>query len=76
MVRSTKTGLNAVIDPQGHIAALAPRDTKQVLTVKVQGHQGLTPYMQLGSTWPLAIVCSILLLLLYGYSRRMPKSRH
>ena len=76
MVRSTNTGLTAVLDPQGHITALAPRDTKQVLTVKIQGYQGLTPYMQLGSTWPLAIVFSVLLLLLYGYSRRMPPSRH
>ena len=76
MVRSTNTGLTAVLDPQGHITALAPRDTKQVLTVKIQGYQGLTPYMQLGSTWPLAIVFSVLLLLLYGYSRRMPASRH
>ena len=72
MVRSTNTGLTAVLDPQGHIAALAPRDTKQVLTVKVQGYQGLTPYMQLGSTWPMAIVFTVLLLLLYGYSRRKP----
>ena len=72
MVRSTNTGLTAVLDPQGHITALAPRDTKQVLAVTIQGYQGLTPYMQLGSTWPLAIVFTVLLLLLYGYSRRNP----
>ena len=75
MVRSTNTGLTAVIDPQGHITSLAPRDTEQVLYATVQGYQGMTPYMQLGSTWPLASLFGVVLLLLCVYSHRLKHRR-
>lgn len=66
MVRATNTGLTATIDSKGQIVSLAPRDTEQVLVVEIEGYQGLTPYMQLGSTWPLAILFSMILLVLYA----------
>lgn len=70
MARSTNTGLTAVVDPKGHITALAPRDTEQVLVAEIKGYQGLTPYMQLGGTWPLACVLTLFLLLMFLATRK------
>ncbi|WP_019957127.1 apolipoprotein N-acyltransferase [Vitreoscilla stercoraria] len=72
MVRATNTGLTAVVDPKGHIVSLAPRDTQQILTTTIHGYQGETPYMRLGGTWPLAILLSVWLLILFIYSQFRP----
>lgn len=68
MVRATNTGQTAIIAPNGKIDALAPRDVAMVLTGTIAGYQGETPYMKMGSSWPLAYVFLSVLLALYSYS--------
>lgn len=64
MIRATNTGATAIIDPQGRIQQLADPDTATILTGRIEGHQGSTPYMQTGSSWPLISVLLVLALLL------------
>lgn len=46
MLRSTNTGMTAVVEPDGRVAALLPAFQRGALRVEVQGRQGLTPYMR------------------------------
>ena len=61
MLRATNTGMTAVIDPRGRVAAVAPEFTLATLTHTVQGHRGATPYVRFGST-PVLALCVLLLL--------------
>ncbi|MCP9759604.1 apolipoprotein N-acyltransferase [Aquitalea sp. S1-19] len=61
MLRSTNTGMTALINPDGSIQSLAEPDTEQVLKVEVQGRRGLTPYMRSGNL-PVIVGCAVLLL--------------
>ncbi|WP_066565966.1 apolipoprotein N-acyltransferase [Snodgrassella sp. CFCC 13594] len=70
MVRATNTGMTAVINPKGEITALLPPDTAQVLTAEIQGQQGNTPYMQLGSSRPLMALLVLLCVALWWRGRR------
>ncbi len=67
MVRSTNTGQTAIIAPNGQIDALAPRDTATVLMGSIAGYKGQTPYMKMGSSWPMAYAFSVILLLLWAF---------
>jgi apolipoprotein N-acyltransferase len=49
MLRATNTGVSAIIDPAGHIAAAAPEFTTTTLTGLVSGYQGTTPYIMFGN---------------------------
>lgn len=69
MVRATNTGMTAIINPKGQIVAHLKPDTAGVLEGKIYGYRGITPYMWLGSSWPLAIISLILLLIIYVFSR-------
>nr|WP_253341664.1 apolipoprotein N-acyltransferase [Neisseria sp. HSC-16F19] len=53
MVRATNTGMTAIINPQGYITALLPKDSAQVLTGEIEGYRGETPYMRMGGSLPL-----------------------
>ena len=59
MLRATNTGMTAVINPQGVIAAAAPEFTRTVLTHKVAGMRGATPYVRWGNTLILALCACI-----------------
>lgn len=48
MLRSTNTGMTAVVRPDGRIEAVLPAFEQGVLRVAVQGHRGLTPYARWG----------------------------
>ncbi|WP_263144203.1 apolipoprotein N-acyltransferase [Pseudomonas sp. RIT-PI-AD] len=61
MIRATNNGVTALIDPQGRITAQIPQFQPAVLYGEVQPMQGLTPYLHWRS-WPLAILCAVLLL--------------
>ncbi|MGL6070201.1 apolipoprotein N-acyltransferase [Craterilacuibacter sp.] len=61
MLRSTNTGMTALIGPDGSISNMAAPDTEQVLKVKVQGRSGLTPYMRSGNL-PILLACALLIL--------------
>ncbi|WP_426174417.1 apolipoprotein N-acyltransferase [Massilia sp. TWR1-2-2] len=49
MLRSTSNGATAVIDGRGNITAELPPFTRGVLTAKVQGMEGMTPYIRFGN---------------------------
>lgn len=62
MLRATNTGATAVIIPGGKVVAQLPANTKGVLTAKVQGYQGMTPYILLGNWGVIGLmVLSVLL---------------
>ncbi len=49
MLRSTNSGATAVIDAKGRIAAQLPFYGQGVLSAKVQGMAGMTPFIRFGS---------------------------
>ncbi len=66
MLRSTNTGATAIIDARGQVQAQLPFLTRATLEGRVQGMQGLTPYVRFGDSGVgllagLAIVLSFLL---------------
>ncbi|SCK10020.1 apolipoprotein N-acyltransferase [Vogesella sp. LIG4] len=65
MLRSTNTGMTAVIDHRGEVVAVAAPDTRQTISATVQGRSGLTPYMQTGNL-PILALCAALLLIAAG----------
>jgi apolipoprotein N-acyltransferase len=59
-LRSTNTGVSAVIDPWGGIVATLPQFAPGVLVGSVQGFTGITPYARWGNA---PIVAAVFLLL-------------
>lgn len=61
MLRATNTGMTAIIDHHGRVAAVLPAFTRGTLTGSAQGRSGATPYVRWGNV-PLLllalIVCS------------------
>ncbi len=49
MLRATNTGMTAIIDHRGNIAAVLPEFTQGTLNGTVQGRSGATPYVRLGN---------------------------
>lgn len=62
MLRSTNTGMTAVVTPDGVVAARLPTFTVGTLTANVQGTQGLTPYVRWGNI-PALAACLLVLAL-------------
>jgi apolipoprotein N-acyltransferase len=56
MLRATNTGVTAIIDVSGRIAAQIPEFATTTLTGTVQGYQGATPYVRAGNYAFLALV--------------------
>jgi len=48
MLRSTNTGMTAVVRPDGSVAGVLPAFTQGALRLDVQGYAGLTPYARWG----------------------------
>ena len=48
MMRSTNTGMTAVVLPDGSVSAALPAFERGVLHVEVTGHAGMTPYARWG----------------------------
>jgi apolipoprotein N-acyltransferase len=68
LLRATNTGITAVIDPRGTVAAQVPQFSTQVLRAAVQGYTGATPYARWGD-WPVLSSVVVLLLGTYGWRR-------
>ncbi|MBS0372332.1 MAG: apolipoprotein N-acyltransferase [Proteobacteria bacterium] len=51
MLRSTNTGMTAVVRPDGSVQAVLPPFEAGALHAEVRGYQGLTPYARWGN-WP------------------------
>lgn len=60
MLRGTNNGVTAIIDHKGRVAETIPQFERAVLTGKVYGAEGNTPYMQSGS-WPVLTLAAILI---------------
>ncbi len=73
MVRSTNTGMTAIIKPNGEIQSEAVRVTRTVLQGEIEGRQGDTPYMRMGSSWPWFWLAALMLLGLGGQARRQAR---
>ncbi|MCF7529778.1 apolipoprotein N-acyltransferase [Neisseria lisongii] len=69
MVRATNTGATSIISPQGSIVAQAEPNTETVLEGHIKGYTGETPYMKMGSSWPLIGVLTALAALLFLLGR-------
>lgn len=55
MLRATNTGMTAVVNPRGRVEAVAPEFTRAVLTYRVAGMRGATPYVRWGNAAALAL---------------------
>ena len=74
VIRATNTGLTALIDAQGHITSALPVFTRGSLLGQFEGRTGLTPYARWTSQWglmPLWLFCSLIVLVLGLFSRRL-----
>jgi apolipoprotein N-acyltransferase len=67
MLRSTNTGMTAVVQPDGRVTDVLPGFERGVLRVTVQGYQGLTPYARWGD-W-LALAVAVVLVLAFAAMR-------
>jgi len=69
MLRATNTGMTAVIDPRGRVLAVADPFSEAVLRARVQGHEGVTPFVRVGDG--LAVGLAMLLAVAaFGLARR------
>ena len=68
MLRSTNTGMTALVQPDGSVAGVLPEFERGVLRVEAQGFTGLTPYARWGD-W-LAIVAALLVVAAVVAARR------
>ncbi|MDF1528860.1 MAG: apolipoprotein N-acyltransferase, partial [Sedimenticola sp.] len=66
MLRSTNTGISALIDQKGRVIGFSPAFQTHVLTGEVLPMQGVTPYVRLGN-W--AVILISILLLSFGLWR-------
>lgn len=65
MLRSTNTGVTAIVSPAGHIVSRAPLFSTTALTGMIQPMSGLTPYAHIGGDKPvMAFILSLLGLIL------------
>ncbi|MCG5260903.1 apolipoprotein N-acyltransferase [Cupriavidus gilardii] len=62
MLRSTNTGMTAVVAPDGSVQARLATFTTGTLSAQVQGTRGLTPYVRVGNV-PAVLGCLLVLLL-------------
>ena len=61
MLRSTNTGMTALVQPDGRVSDVLPEFERGVLRVEAQGYKGLTPFARWGD-WP-ALGLALLILM-------------
>lgn len=67
MLRTTNTGITAIIDPQGRIVQEGPQFQAVVVSALVQPRQGATPWVRFGNL-PALSACVLLLSAALGWS--------
>lgn len=67
LLRTTNTGITAVVNPHGGVVGRLPEDKVGVLTVRVPPFAGSTPYVRLGNA--VIVVISIVLVLVGSLQR-------
>jgi apolipoprotein N-acyltransferase len=60
MLRATNTGMTAIVDERGRVVEAAPQFETAVVTAKVQGHTGATPYVRWGNYAVIAVCVALL----------------
>ncbi len=68
-IRSTNTGITAVIGPDGRVLQALPQWTQASLSTSVQGFTGKTPFVIWGN-WPILSLASLLLVFAFLQRRR------
>ena len=71
MLRSTNTGMTAVIQPDGRVSEVLPAFQSGALRAQLQGYQGMTPYLEHGDRSALGIALGAVLVAL-AFCRRRP----
>ena len=69
MLRSTNTGMTALVRPDGGVEAVLPAFERAALQVELRGHAGMTPYAHWGN-WPAVGLAMLLVVLGLGSARR------
>ncbi len=69
LLRSTNTGITALVNHKGEIVKQLPTQQRATLTAYAQTRQGLTPFMRFG-LWPLLILSLLILSLGYWQVRK------
>jgi len=72
LLRSTNTGITALVNHRGEIVKQLPTEQRATLTAFAQTRQGQTPFMMMG-LWPLHFLSLMILLLGYWKSREEEK---
>jgi len=72
LLRSTNTGITALVNHQGKIVKQLPTEQRATLTAFAQTRQGQTPFMIMG-LWPMHFLSLVILLLGYWKSREEEK---
>ncbi|MFK8067405.1 MAG: apolipoprotein N-acyltransferase [Gammaproteobacteria bacterium] len=62
LIRSTNTGISAIINQKGQVTNLAPQFEQTTLLANILAYEGLTPYARTGNM-PIIIFCFLLLAL-------------
>ncbi len=70
MLRSTNTGITAVIDPLGRVIEQGAQFKAVVVSATVQPRQGATPWVQFGN-WPVLVACVLLLVVAWAPVRKL-----
>jgi apolipoprotein N-acyltransferase len=60
MLRATNTGVTAIIDPRGAVLARAPEFTTAIVSRRVQGYAGSTPYIRWGN-YAVLVLCALMI---------------
>lgn len=71
LLRSTNTGVSAIVNTRGKIIATAPPYSTQVITHQVQPFTGRTPFVIWGD-WGIILLASLLALLTYFIAEKKP----
>jgi apolipoprotein N-acyltransferase len=69
MLRSTNTGMTALVMPDASVAAVLPQFERGVLEVEVSGYVGMTPYARVGD-WLAAAMAVLAILMGWAMRRR------
>jgi len=73
MLRSTNTGVTAIIDKNGHIIDALPQHEPAILNGMAQGYQGSTPYIRFGN-YPIISLCLAYVLFFITSKKKRHKS--
>ena len=69
LIRSTGSGISAIVNERGHITVQGPQFKKAVIHGEAQVMQGATPFARSGS-WPIISLCLGLIASLYLLARQ------